>query len=68
MAEGWRVTGQRGTEDLQNGHFVDVMEINVVTDDGTTKTFRVPTTKYSPTSVHAIVQEWYERQQAVHNL
>lgn len=68
MAKGWRVVSQRGTEDLQNGRFVQVMEVVVQTDDGTSNTFRIPTTQYTATSVAAVVDEWYERHQAVANL
>lgn len=68
MANGWRVTGQRGTQDIQNGRLVAAMEVNVVTDDGTEKTFMVPEGSYTPESVAAIVDAWYERQQAVANL
>lgn len=68
MADGWRVTGQRGTEEPINGKFQAVMEVNVVTDDGTTNTFRIPTTRYGAEAVKAMVDEWFERHQAVANL
>jgi len=68
MANGWRVTGQRGTEDIVNGKFVPVMEVSVSTDDGTTNTFRVPQAQYTPKSVAAIVDEWFERHQGVAGL
>lgn len=65
MADGWRVTGQRGTEDLINGRLVPVMEVNVATDDGTTRQFRVPEALYTADKVKALVDEWYERHGAV---
>lgn len=65
MANGWRVTGQRGTEDLINGRLAPVMEINVETTNGTTVQFRVPTAQYTADGVKALVDEWYERHQAV---
>ena len=68
MPGGWRVTGQRGAEDLVNGRFVDVMEVSVVTDDGTTKSFRIPLGQYSRDNVKAIVDGWYEHVQAVNDI
>jgi hypothetical protein len=68
MADGWRVTGQRGTEDLVNSRFSEVMVVSVVTDDGTTKDFRIPAAQYTPDNVAAIVGAWFEQQQAVSNL
>lgn len=63
---GYQVTGQRGTEDLVNGRWQQLMVVSVQTDDGTTKDFRIPEAQYTPDSVKAIIDEWYERQQAVH--
>lgn len=68
MANGWRVTGQRGTEELVNGRFVDVMVVSVLTDDGTAVDFRVPRAQYTADNVSAQVDEWYERHQGVANL
>lgn len=68
MPGGWSVQSQRGTEDLQNGRFVQVMEVVVQTTDGTTNTFRIPQGQYTADNVKAIVNEWYERHQAVANL
>lgn len=68
MANGWRVTGQRGTDDVVNGRFVRVMLIDVVTDDGTSTQFRVPEAQYTAVNVEATVNAWYEHQQAVAQL
>lgn len=68
MANGWRVTGQRGSEDLVNGRWTDVMIVSVATDDGTTKDFRIPEARYTPENVSAIVNEWFEKHQGVANI
>lgn len=65
MADGWQITGARGTEDYIGGRFVPVMEFTVVTADGTTNTFRLPTAQYTPENVAATVNEWYARHLAV---
>jgi len=44
------------------------MVVSVVTDDGTTKDFRIPDANYTPDKVAAIVGEWFERQQMVSGL
>lgn len=68
MAQGWSVVGQRSSDDLVGGKFTQVMIVNVLTDDGTTKEFRIPEAKYTPESVRALIEEWYEKQQAVAGL
>lgn len=68
MADGWRVTGQRGTDDVINGKFVKVMLISVATDDGVTNDFRVPESQYTPANVKAIVDAWYEQTRGVAGL
>lgn len=68
MAQGWRITGQRGSDEPINGRFQRVMVIGVQTDDGTTTEFRVPEAQYTPTAVAALIEDWYERQQAIANL
>lgn len=68
MANGWRVIGQRGTEDLIGGRLVPVMEVNIQTDDGTTNQFRVPVAQYTAEGVKALVDEWYERHQEIASL
>ncbi len=68
MPAGWRVVSQRGTEDIVNGKFVQVMEIVVETTDGATNTFRVPQTQYTAELVKAKVNDWYERYQSVVDL
>lgn len=68
MAEGWRVTSQRGTDDVVNGQFIRVMLVAVTTDQGVTNEFRVPLSQYTPENVKAIVDEWFERTQGVANL
>jgi predicted nucleotide-binding protein (sugar kinase/HSP70/actin superfamily) len=68
MADRWRITSARGTEDLIGGRFVPVMEYTVMTVDGATNTFRTPTAQYSAESVRATVDEWYERHAAVMGL
>ena len=69
MAEGWRVIGQRSTERyMPNGQFEDVAEVTVQTERGTTRTFVVPAGMYSATYVKALVDEWVEREKAVHEL
>lgn len=68
MAGGWHVSGQRGTSDLVSGRLVDVMEVTVTTDDGTSKSFMIPLAQYTPAGVRAIVDDWYERQQGVAGL
>lgn len=68
MPHGWTVTGQRGTEDYVSGKWGPVMVVSVETHDGTTQDFRIPQAQYTPESVEAVVNEWYERQQAVANL
>lgn len=65
---GWRVVSQRGTEDLVNGRWTDVMIVSVQTDDGTTKDFRIPAANYTVEGVAAEVEAWAERQKAVANL
>lgn len=47
---------------------MQVMIVNVQTDDGTTKEFRIPEAKYTVESVNALISEWYEKQQAIANL
>lgn len=68
MPDGWSVTGQRSSDDLIGGKFMQVMIVNIVTDDGTTKEFRIPEAKYTGESVRAIIDDWYEHQQAVAHL
>lgn len=68
MANGWRVTAQRGTHDIVNGRLVAVMEVSVRTDDGTEKSFMIPEGMYTPENVAATVDAWYEQQQGVANL
>jgi len=68
MADGWHVTGQRGTDDVINGRLVKVMLVSVQTDGGVTNDFRVPESQYTPDNVKAIVDAWYERTQGVAGL
>lgn len=65
---GWRVVSQRGTEDLVNGRWTQVMVVGVQTDDGTTNDFRIPMAQYTKESVAAEVNAWFERHQDVANL
>lgn len=65
---GWSVTGQRGTEDLINGRWVNIMIVSVAMNDGTTKDFRIPEANYTPEGVAAEVEAWAERQRAIANL
>lgn len=68
MPNGWRVTGTRGTDDLVGGRLVQVMEVQIETDDGATNIFRVPAAQYTPDTVRAVVNEWYDRHRAIINL
>lgn len=68
MAGGWRVTGQRGTEDYVSGRWGQVMIVSVETDDGTTRDFRIPAAQYTADNVTAIVDDWYAHQQAIASL
>lgn len=68
MAGGWRVTGARGSEDIVNGRFVPVMEVSVTTDDGTENRFRIPTAQYTPDTVKATIDEWYNRHMGIMGL
>ncbi len=68
MANGWRVTGQRGTQDIVNGRLTPAMEVAVVTDDGTEKMFLIPEANYTADRVAAIVNAWYEQQQSIAGL
>lgn len=65
---GWQVVSQRGTEDLVNGRWTEIMIVTVQTADGTTKDFRIPQANYTTEGVAAIVDEWAERQKAIANL
>ena len=69
MAQGWRVVSQKGTERLQPGaRWEQVMEVTVVTDAGTSKTFDIPLGSYTADYVRATVDDWYAHEQAVNNL
>lgn len=68
MPNGWTVTGQRGTEELVNGRWTQVMVVSVVTDGGTNKEFRVPEASYTKENVRAIVDAWFEHEQGVASL
>jgi hypothetical protein len=68
MADGWRVTGRRGTQELINGRLVPAMEVNVATDSGTEKQFIIPEANYTPERVKAIIDAWYELDRAVGEL
>lgn len=66
MANGWRVVAQKPTERyMPSGQFEDVVEVQVVADDGTYKTLVVPEARYTPQYVAAQADAWYERHQAV---
>lgn len=66
MANGWRVTGQRQTSSLtQDGRFLDVMEVSVLTDGGSALTLSIPTDKYSAQYVRDRIQERVNEIQAV---
>lgn len=69
MADGWRVVSQRGTERLTAaGKFEQGVEVSVETVNGTPNTFFIPQAKYTADYVQATVDEWAERERAVHNL
>lgn len=69
MASGWRVVGQRGVEQFQpNGQFEQGMEVQIKTDSGTYKTFFIPQGMYTAENVKAVIEAWYEHEQAVNNL
>lgn len=68
MANGWHVTGQRGTTELSNGKMVPAMEVSVETDGGTSKSFVFADAQYTPEKVDAIIDAWAERERAIASL
>lgn len=69
MATGWRVTGQRGIERLQDGgRFDQGVEVSIITDNGVPNTFFIPAAKYNVTYVEDVIQEWVDRSNAIHML
>ena len=69
MASGWRVVSQRAVERYQpSGHFEDVVEVQIVTDSGTYKTFAIPEAAYTPDNVKAVIEDWVARSREVENL
>lgn len=60
MPQGWHVTGAKGSEDIVNGRWVPIMEVTVLTDDGTENRFRIPTAQYNEANVRSIVDVWYQ--------
>lgn len=68
MADGWHVTGQRGTSQLVNGRLVQAMQIDVETVDGTDYQLIIPEAMYTPENVKAQIDAWYERHQGVAGL
>lgn len=61
VANGYIITGQRGTQEIVSGRLMPAMEISVRTDDGGEKVFIVLETNYTKEKVTAIIDEWYER-------
>lgn len=69
MASGWTVVSQRaGEQYMPNGTWQDVVEVQILTDGGTYKTFKVPEATYTAENVKAIIDAWVEREKAVGNL
>lgn len=69
MADGYRVLPQRQTSQLtRDGRFVEVMEVPVETDGGSSFTLYIPTDKYTLDYVRNAIQERLAHTQAVENL
>lgn len=68
MADGYRVLPQRQSSQLtQDARFIDVMEVPVVTDNGSSFTLYIPTDKYSADYVRARIEERMQHITAVEN-
>ncbi len=57
MADTWQVVSQRQTSDITpDGRFIEVMEVVVQLDSGTTITERIPTDQYTPEVVQQRIE------------
>ena len=57
MADTWQVVSQRQTSDITpDGRFIEVMEVVVQLDSGTTITERIPIEQYTPEVVQGRIE------------
>lgn len=69
MADGYRVLPQRQSSQLtQDARFIDVMEVPVITDAGSSFTLYIPTDKYTVEYVRARIEERLHHTVAIENL
>lgn len=69
MADNWQVVTQRQTSDITpDGRFVEVMEVVVQLDSGTTITERIPIDQYSAENAEQRIEARVAEVLAVENL
>lgn len=69
MASGWRIVGQRQTEELTpSGTFVSVFKVQFQLDDGTLGTETIPANLYTPDYVAQAIDKRAQTMHAINNL
>lgn len=69
MADNWQVVTQRQTSDITpDGRFIEVMEVVVQLDSGTTITERIPIDQYTPDVVRERIEARVDAVIEVENL